>query len=105
MEPGFGAFGKMPALGDFFRLNLPRDFVDAWDGWLQEELAGSRASLGEHWLDCYLVGPLWRFALGPGLCETRAYAGVMMPSVDRVGRYFPLTVATPLPPSGPMPAA
>ena len=94
--PGF--HGKLPARGDFVMRRLGGDFLNAWDGWLQHELAHSRESLGERWLDYYLVGPLWRFALAPGLCEARAYAGVIMPSVDRVGRYFPLTVAVPLAP-------
>jgi type VI secretion system protein ImpM len=33
----------------------------------------------------------------PGSGAASAWAGVLMPSVDRVGRYFPLTVALPLP--------
>src|SRR5262249_23889417 len=36
--------------------------------------------------------PIWRFALSPGLCGAGAATGVLMPSVDRVGRYFPLTI-------------
>ncbi|MEG6992973.1 type VI secretion system-associated protein TagF, partial [Pseudomonas aeruginosa] len=41
--------------------------------------------------------PLWRFAIAPGLLGGEAVAGVVMPSIDRVGRYFPLTVACLLP--------
>jgi type VI secretion system protein ImpM len=48
------------------------------------------------WLEYYLTSPLWRFALSPGACGEDAYAGVLMPSVDRVGRYFPLTIVVPL---------
>ncbi|MGH8300982.1 MAG: type VI secretion system-associated protein TagF, partial [Steroidobacteraceae bacterium] len=33
-----------------------------------------------------------------GICGESAYAGVMLPSVDRVGRYFPLTLVSPLEP-------
>jgi len=40
----------------------------------------------------YLVSPLWRFVLAPGVCGPNAAAGVVMPSIDRVGRYFPLAV-------------
>ena len=36
--------------------------------------------------------PGWRAGRWPG-----GWAGVLMPSVDRVGRYFPLTLARPLP--------
>ena len=44
----------------------------------------------------YLTSPVWRFAIAEGVCGSGAYAGVMVPSVDRVGRYFPLTLAVQL---------
>ncbi|EGV31163.1 Type VI secretion system-associated protein [Thiorhodococcus drewsii AZ1] len=95
LETGF--YGKLPALGDFVSRRLPAEFVQPWDLWLRESLANSRLQLGDDWLDIYLTSPLWRFALSPGLVGQAAWAGVMMPSVDRVGRYFPLTLACPLP--------
>ena len=76
----------------------PQGFVDAWDAWLQECLHVSRQQLGEGWLDLYLTSPVWRFVLAEGICGEAAYAGVMLPSVDRVGRYFPLTIVSPLEP-------
>ncbi|MBX3498978.1 MAG: type VI secretion system-associated protein TagF [Alphaproteobacteria bacterium] len=88
-----GFFGKMPGRGDFVRRDLPNAFVDAWDEWLTECIARSRAALGHHWTDAWLCAPVWRFALGGGLCGPTAWAGVMMPSVDSAGRYFPLTLA------------
>lgn len=94
-ETGF--FGKLPALGDFVQRGLSRDFTAPWDAWLQRALATSRAQLGEQWLDVYLTSPLWRFVLDDAACGEGAWAGVMMPSVDKVGRYFPLTVAVALP--------
>ena len=66
--------------------------MDAWDAWLRECLTASREALGERWLDVYLTSPAWRFACAPGLLGPLASAGVLVPSVDRVGRYFPLTV-------------
>jgi type VI secretion system protein ImpM len=92
--PGF--YGKLPAKGDFVTRRLPRGFVDPWDRWLQAAIETSREQLGEGWLDAYLNGPLWRFVLPAGQCGELALTGVIMPSVDRVGRYFPLTVAAPL---------
>lgn len=92
--PGF--YGKLPGLGDFVARRLPADFIQPWDLWLRESLAASQGQLGEDWLDTYLTSPLWRFVLSPGLAGQRAWAGVLMPSVDRVGRYFPLTLACPL---------
>ena len=98
LEEAPGFFGKMPALGDFVQRRLPGSFVKVWDGWLQSAIAGSKVQLGEHWLDTYLSSPVWRFALLPGVCGEQGWAGVIIPSVDRVGRYFPLTVAAPVPP-------
>lgn len=91
-----GFFGKIPSHGDFITRNLSRNFLDAWDQWLQSSVAESKAQLGERWLDVYLTSPIWRFAVMPGLCGRRGWAGILMPSVDRVGRYFPLSIATPL---------
>jgi type VI secretion system protein ImpM len=87
-----GFFGKMPGRGDFVRRDLPNAFVDIWDEWLTECIARSRAALGHRWTDAWLCAPVWRFALGGGLCGPTAWAGVMMPSVDSAGRYFPLTL-------------
>lgn len=94
-----GWFGKMPALGDFASRRLPPQWVAAWDDWLQHQLARSRAALGsEGWLSLYLVAPVRRFWLAPGLLTTSAWLGVLMPSVDSVGRHFPFTLAVALPP-------
>ena len=41
---------------------------------------------------------MWRFLFSPGLVSVGAVAGVLMPSADRVGRLFPLTVASVLAP-------
>jgi type VI secretion system protein ImpM len=91
-------FGKLPSHGDFLRRRVSDAFVDAWDAWLRECLASSRAALGERWLDVYLTSPAWRFALAAGTCGPAAVIGLMVPSVDRVGRYFPLTLVANLPP-------
>lgn len=91
-----GWYGKIPSLGDFASRGLPHEFVHAWDSWLQHSIATSRAHLGEQWLELYLTSPIWRFALMPGACGASGWAGVMMPSVDKVGRYFPLTIAAQL---------
>lgn len=89
-----GFFGKLPCKGDFLQRRAPQEFVDAWDPWLQECIHASRQALRDGWLDAYLTGPVWRFVISSGVCGSGAYAGVMLPSVDRVGRYFPLTLVT-----------
>jgi type VI secretion system protein ImpM len=92
-----GWYGKIPNLGDFASRRLPSRFIVPWDDWLQRTLAGTRALLGEAWLNAYLTSPLWRFLLMPEVCGNTGWAGVLMPSVDRVGRYFPLSIAIELP--------
>ncbi len=88
-----GFYGKLPARGDFVRAGLPRDFTDRWDDWLQSVIAGSRAQMGDSWLPAFLEAPVWRFALPSGMCGARAALGLMLPSVDKAGRYFPLAFA------------
>lgn len=92
-----GFYGKLPTHGDFVSRRLPRVFIDTWDEWLQQAIARSRDQLREHWLEVYLTSPIWRFVLSAGVCSEAPWAGVLMPSVDRVGRYFPLTIAACLP--------
>jgi len=101
--PPAGWFGKVPALGDFASRRLPAAFTERWDPFVARGLQRLQQGLGEAWLDAYLNGPLWRFALMPGLIDERHWAGVLMPSVDRVGRYYPLTIAASfgLPPGPP----
>ena len=89
-----GWHGKLPTLGDFATRRLDASFVEPWDAWLSEGIATLRTQ--EKWLDAYLASPSWRFLLMPGVIGETAWVGVLMPSVDRVGRYYPLTLAHPL---------
>jgi type VI secretion system protein ImpM len=88
-----GYFGKIPSHGDFVSRGLPPGLVAAWDQWLQACIHASRQQLGDRWLTHYLTSPVWRFAISPGVLGPGGLGGVMMPSVDRVGRYFPLMIA------------
>jgi type VI secretion system protein ImpM len=103
-----GFYGKLPARGDFVRAGLPRDFTDPWDEWLSGVIAASRTRMSDDWLPAFLESPVWRFVLPAGLCGGRAVLGMMLPSVDRAGRYFPLTFAALFagrPPAAESPAA
>ena len=94
--PGFtaaGFCGKIPARADFVQAGLPRSFTDPWHDWMQRMLAASRATLGEAWLPAWLEAPVWRFALRCGVCGPEAVLGLWLPSVDRIGRHYPLTMA------------
>jgi type VI secretion system protein ImpM len=102
-----GWYGKLPSLGDFASRRLEGDFIEPWDLWLGERLQALRDARGEAWLPAYLHSRPWRFLLTPGalagLEGSSTLAGVLLPSVDRVGRYFPLTLVASLPrvPAGP----
>jgi type VI secretion system protein ImpM len=92
--PGF--FGKVRTHGDFVTRRLPPAFVTPWDESLQRGMLFGQQWFGAQWLPVYLNAPVWCFALGAGVCGESAWAGVLMPGVDRVGRYFPFTLAAPL---------
>ena len=89
----FGFFGKIPSRGDFVRARLPRLLVEAWDGWLQRVMPAAERELGRRWNTAWQVAPVWRFALPAGQCGPRPLLGLWLPSVDRVGRRFPLMIA------------
>lgn len=86
-----GLFGKLPDKRDFIAVNAPSAFLKAYEPWLQGGLSASRLELGAGWQDAFLNAPIWRFWLGSAYCGSTV-AGAFMPSVDGVGRYFPLTV-------------
>jgi type VI secretion system protein ImpM len=88
---GFGIFGKLPQKRDFIALNLPRAVLEPYETWLQSAVAVSRNELGLSWQDTYLVSPIWRFWIGADVLSVPC-AGALMPSVDSVGRFFPLTI-------------
>jgi type VI secretion system protein ImpM len=86
-----GLYGKIPVKRDFVALGTTRAFLGVWEPWMQGGLSASMATLGKGWQDVFLRAPIWRFWLGAAVCGT-TIAGAFMPSVDAVGRYFPLTV-------------
>jgi type VI secretion system protein ImpM len=92
LTTALGYYGKVPTHGDFVSRGLPRSFIDPWDLWLQEAIMTSREHLGSQWLDYYLTSPLYRFALSPGICGDTGWFGILMPSVDKVGRYYSMTI-------------
>ena len=94
---GVGFCGKLPSHGDFLHRRLPAPLVGRWDDWLDAGLGASREALGEGWRERYLLSPIRRFAISAGCCGNEALAGILMPSVDRVGRYYPLTIMAMLP--------
>ncbi len=98
MEKQCGIYGKLPMHGDFVHRNLPAAFIKTWDEWLQLYIAGSKEQMGDEWLDIYLTSPIWRFVLSSGVVDQQHWAGIMLPSVDQVGRYYPFSIVMPLAP-------
>lgn len=88
-----GWYGKIASLGDFASRRLSPEWVRACDNWLARSVAASNQLLGARWLEVYLSAPVWRFAWTPGVIDRDWWFGVLMPSCDNVGRYFPLVVA------------
>lgn len=95
MDVGF--YGKLPSHGDFLRRRVPEAFTNVWDPWLQACLSASQTALGDRWVELYLTSPVWRFACAPGVAGAAPLLGALAPSVDRVGRFFPLTIVAELP--------
>jgi type VI secretion system protein ImpM len=97
-NPGF--YGKLPDFGDFLTRRVPTAALDIWDPFLRRLLQSSRARLGDSWLEAWLSAPVWHFGLGENLLFPTQAWGVLIPSVDRVGRHFPFTILGPAAPTG-----
>lgn len=92
-----GWFGKLPGTGDFAGRRFPEPARLQLDDWLQAGLQRLRVR-HSNWTTRYLESPLWCFLLGENTVGPARWLGVLMPSVDAVGRYFPLIVAAPCDP-------
>jgi type VI secretion system protein ImpM len=86
-----GLFGKYPLRRDFVAVNLPRQILNPLEQWFQSAIAASQQVLGRSWRVYYLIHPIWNFRIGRGIAGTDCI-GAFAPSVDEVGRYFPLAV-------------
>lgn len=89
---GVGIFGKLPDKRDFVQHEMPPPLMEILDRWLQGAVAQAKNDLGKGWLDSYLSAPIWRFWMGRRVAGHNVI-GALMPSVDGVGRYFPLCCA------------
>lgn len=83
-------FGKLPVHGDFVARGLAATERDALDAWLATSLADARAVLDADFEASYDSAPPWRYVAqeSAGLA-----AGALAPSVDSVGRRFPILLA------------
>lgn len=88
-----GFFGKIPSRGDFVRFGLSQSVTTAWDGWVQAVLPKAEARFGDNWSEIWRAVRPWRFTFGPGVCGPVSLSGLWLPSIDKVGRTFPLLIA------------
>jgi type VI secretion system protein ImpM len=86
-----GLFGKLSAKRDFIAIATPRSLLEVWEPWVQAAISASRHQLGPGWQQAFLTAPVWRFWLGGAICGSTV-VGAIMPSLDGVGRYYPLTL-------------
>ncbi len=80
-------FGKLPAHGDFISRGLSGSARDAADQWLSDWLDACRSATGAAFAQCYEAAAPW-------LLESPRCTVVLLPSMDAVGRRFPLLVAS-----------
>lgn len=84
-------FGKLPSIGDFVGRRMAHGLTTDWDYWLRSGLDQLRSDAPDTWTQRFVHSPIW-FFLTPACVTGVPACGVMAPSVDRVGRFYPLTV-------------
>ena len=87
-----GFFGKLPSYGDFIQRNVSPSLITIIDLWIIQSIEASRGQLKDNWQQQYFSSPIWRFVISKGLISEHCITGIMMPSVDRSGRCYPLTL-------------
>lgn len=86
-----GLYGKLPARRDFLSRNVPRAFLNIWEPWIHGGITASKTQFSGEWQSVFDNAPFWRFWLGSEICGETVIGG-FIPSVDGIGRAFPLTV-------------
>lgn len=89
--PRVAWFGKLPALGDFVGRRMPHALGEVWDYWLRCGMEQLRNEALEQWPQRFVHTPPW-FFVAPARVTGSPVCGVVAPSVDRVGRYYPIAI-------------
>ncbi|WP_437630029.1 type VI secretion system-associated protein TagF [Sorangium sp. So ce854] len=93
--PQIGCFGKLPATGDFIRLNAGGEELAAFDRWLGAAIDFARRAMGPHF-DAYYQTALGLFVFhgDPKGDEppARGLVGAWAASGDNAGRLYPIVV-------------
>lgn len=91
MSAEVSIYGKLPAHGDYILVSLPSTLEAQIHRWLSAVIVEAESVLGkESWLKAFLMTPPVCFVLNLNTKPQKSLFGVMIPSVDKVGRYFPL---------------
>ncbi|MEE3500631.1 type VI secretion system-associated protein TagF [Acidiphilium acidophilum] len=93
-----GFYGKIPTRGDFVRAGLDGPLIDTLDAWMRGCLLETQAALGDDWAASWMEAPVWRCFTPIG---DTLWAGIWMPSMDKVERCFPLMILAPADIAGP----
>ena len=89
---GAWLFGKIHAHGDFVSRGLAPEMHEAFDLWLSAELARARARFADFDTRYQTAAPWFFVDCDPAGAWS---GGALCPSVDKVGRRFPILVAAP----------
>lgn len=92
-----GYYGKLPQRGDFLYFNINRQFKVVLDNWFQNGLRLLQSAYSESWEHVFMKGAHWRYAYYTPTISDNAFVGVIIPSLDRSGRYFPFSIMATLP--------
>lgn len=84
-------FGKLPSQGDFVGRRMPHATLTCWDDWMRAGMESLRNEASTNWENRFVRSPLW-FFMSPAVFMGLPAVGVLAPSVDRVGRYYPISV-------------
>ncbi|MFI8616878.1 type VI secretion system-associated protein TagF [Acidovorax sp. NPDC077693] len=92
-------YGKLPSLGDFAGRRMSHALTTEWDSWLRAGMDELRRTDDTGWPDTFVNAPLW-FFIARVAASGSPVIGALAPSMDRVGRYYPLTVMATAPRAG-----
>ncbi len=92
VKPPVFALGKLPGHPEF--LASPDADAGVIDRWLDAGWQGAHADAGETWNSAFAAGDTYGFLWSHGPKATDATCGVIAPSVDSIGRHYPLVVAS-----------
>ncbi|MCZ7447084.1 type VI secretion system-associated protein TagF [Agrobacterium rhizogenes] len=87
-----GFFGKLPSHGDFISDGLERELIGTFDDWMRSGMHACADMFAGRWPEIFSSSPPIRFIVESGIWGNSAYAGVLVPSADRVGRKYPLAI-------------